>query len=142
MDRISRESRSRNMSAIRSKGNLTTEIALGKQLWASGLRGYRKHWPILGRPDFAWPGLMVAVFVDGCFWHGCSCKAVPKSNRRFWMKKFESNRTRDTRVTRTLRRSGWKVLRVRECSLSRPSTLRRIASAIGLRRKAVTNGLR
>jgi DNA mismatch endonuclease (patch repair protein) len=122
------------MALIRSKGNLTTEIALGKLLWAAGLRGYRKHWPILGRPDFAWPGLRIAVFVDGCFWHGCNCKTIPKSNRRFWLNKFESNRGRDIRVTRALRRSGWKVLRVKECALSRPSTIKRIAVAIESRR--------
>ena len=80
MDRVSTEVRSRNMAAVRSKGNRSTELALGRLLFASGLRGYRKHWAVDGRPDFAWPGLRVAVFVDGCFWHGAlAAKTCPKA---------------------------------------------------------------
>jgi DNA mismatch endonuclease (patch repair protein) len=108
------------MASIRPKGNLTTEIALGKMIWAAGIRGCRKHWPILGRPDFAWPGLKIAVFVDGCFWHGCSCKKIPKTNRRFWVDKFEYNKRRDIRVARALRRSGWTVLRIFNAESHRP----------------------
>ena len=67
MDHVSKEVRSKIMAAVRSKGNRTTELPLGRLLWAAGLRGYRKHWPVEGKPDFAWPGLKVAVFVDGCF---------------------------------------------------------------------------
>jgi DNA mismatch endonuclease, patch repair protein len=75
MDRFSKEHRSRIMASVRSRGNRSTEVALGKLLWSAGLRGYRKHWPIEGRPDFAWPQLKIALFVDGCFWHGCPyCK--------------------------------------------------------------------
>ena len=71
MDHVSKQVRSKIMAAIRSRGNVTTELSLGKLLWAADLRGYRKHWPVAGKPDFAWPGRKVAVFVDGCFWHGC-----------------------------------------------------------------------
>lgn len=124
------------MASIRPEGNLTTEVALARAMWADGIRGYRKHWPILGRPDFAWPGLMIAVFVDGCFWHGCSCKKIPKTNRRFWVEKFEYNKGRDIQVARRLRRSGWTVLRVKECAVSHPSTLNRIARAVESRRNA------
>lgn len=131
MDRVSREIRSRNMAAVRSKGNRSTELALGKVLWASGLRGYRKHWPVDGRPDFAWPCLKVAIFVDGCFWHGCTrCKSLPRSNAVFWRNKIEGNRRRDKRVTARLRRAGWIVIRVKECTLFWPSTLDRITTAL------------
>ena len=122
------------MASVRSMGNRTTEVALGKLLWAVGLRGYRKQWRVDGRPDFAWPGLKVAVFVDGCFWHGCRCKTIPKANRRFWRDKIENNRRRDRRVTQRLRRAGWTVVRIRECTVRRSGTLQRIANAIQERR--------
>src|ERR1039457_4619421 len=114
MDRVSREVRSRNMAAVRSKGNRSTELVLGRLLWASGLRGYRKHWTVDGRPDFAWPSLRCAAFVDGCFWHGCTrCKNLPRSNASFWRDKIEANQRRDKRVTKRLRRAGWTVVRVK-----------------------------
>jgi DNA mismatch endonuclease (patch repair protein) len=131
MDRVSKEIRSKNMAAVRSKGNRSTELALSKILWASGLRGYRKHWPVVGRPDFAWPCLKVAVFVDGCFWHGCTrCKSLPRNNAAFWRDKIEANQRRDRRVAAGLRRAGWTVVRVKECALFWPSTLHRITAAV------------
>ena len=71
MDHVSQEVRSKIMATVRSKGNRTTELRLARLLCEAGLRGYRRQWPVDGKPDFAWPGLKVAVFVDGCFWHGC-----------------------------------------------------------------------
>ena len=118
------------MASVRSRGNATTELRLGKLLWSAGLKGYRKHWHVAGRPDFAWPGRKVAVFVDGCFWHGCRCKRLPKNNAAFWRKKIEGNRRRDKRISGTLRRQGWKVIRIKECTVLRPSSLCKIASAI------------
>lgn len=71
-----------------------------------------------GKPDFVFRRVRVAVFVDGCFWHGCSrCKRPPKSNVVFWENKVLVNQRRDRRVASALRRSGWKVIRVRECEL-------------------------
>lgn len=111
MDHVSRAVRSKIMAAVRSRGNTTTELPLGKLLWAAGLRGYRKHWRVQGKPDFAWPGRKIAVFVDGCFWHGCAkCKYLPRTNVEFWRNKIESNRVRDKRVRRSLRTHGWTVL--------------------------------
>jgi DNA mismatch endonuclease (patch repair protein) len=131
MDRVSKEIRSRIMAAIRSRGNATTELSLGKLLWAADLRGYRKHWRVVGKPDFAWPGRKVAVFVDGCFWHGCRCKYLPRTNMEFWRNKIETNKRRDRRVSRSLQRAGWKVVRIKECAVRKPSTLTRIAKAVG-----------
>jgi DNA mismatch endonuclease (patch repair protein) len=137
MDHVSKAVRSKIMASIRSRGNKTTEVALGKLLWATGLRGYRKHWPVDGRPDFAWPRLRVAVFVDGCFWHGCRCKYLPRSRVQFWRKKIEANQRRDRRMSQRLRRAGWNVIRVKECKVGQPWTLRRIAAAVrGARRSA------
>ena len=118
------------MAAVRSRGNMTTELPLGKLLWDAGLRGYRKHWTVAGKPDFAWPGRKVAVFVDGCFWHGCRCKYLPRTNTEFWRNKIETNRRRDRRVSQALRRAGWTVVRVKECVVKKSSTLTRIVKAV------------
>jgi len=131
------------MASVHSRGNRTTEVAMGKILWMAGLRGYRKHWAVLGRPDFAWPRLKIALFVDGCFWHGCSrCRGLPQTNKRFWKNKIEKNRDRDRGVSRRLRRAGWSVIRVRECTVELESTVRRINRAVSIRRKEVASGSR
>lgn len=130
MDHVTKEVRSRIMAGIRSRGNTTTELPLGKLLWAAGIRGYRKQWRVAGKPDFAWPGKKVAVFVDGCFWHGCPCKTLPRTNTEFWRNKIETNKRRDRRVSRALRREGWTVIRIKECAIRRPSTLARIVRAL------------
>jgi len=133
MDHVTKEARSKIMAAIRSRGNTTTELPLAKLLWAAGIRGYRKHWPVAGKPDFAWPGRKVAVFVDGCFWHGCRrCKHLPRTNTEFWRNKIDTNKRRDRRVTQSLRRKGWTVLRIKECVVRKASTLARVARALGL----------
>lgn len=130
MDHVTKEVRSKIMAAVQSRGNTTTELPLAKLLWASGIRGYRKHWPVAGKPDFAWPSRKVAVFVDGCFWHGCSCKYLPRTNTEFWRIKIETNKRRDRRVARSLRRDGWTVLRIKECVVRKPATLARIVKAL------------
>ena len=106
------------MSRIRGKGNEKTEVRLAKIMRKAGIRGWRRHLPIPGRPDFAFRKHKVAVFVDGCFWHGCPrCFRLPKQNRAFWRTKIEGNRRRDKSVNGRLRRLGWKVIRIRECQL-------------------------
>jgi DNA mismatch endonuclease, patch repair protein len=131
MDNVRKEVRSKIMAAVHPRGNRSTEIAFGKLLWASGLRGYRKHWPVPGKPDFAWPGRKIAVFVDGCFWHGCvKCRTLPTSNVEFWRNKIETNRRRDRRVTRLLRWKGWRVARIWECRVKKNASLRRIAKLV------------
>jgi len=136
MDHVSKQVRSKIMAAIRSRGNATTELSLGKLLWAADLRGYRKHWPVAGRPDFAWPRRKVAVFVDGCFWHGCRCKYLPRTNTEFWRNKIETNKRRDRRVSGFLRRNGWAVLRIKECAVRNPAILTRIAKLLAARNSA------
>ena len=106
------------MSRIRGKGNEKTEVRLAKLMRAEGIRGWSRHLSIPGRPDFAFKKQKVAVFVDGCFWHGCPrCFRLPKQNRAFWKAKIEGNRRRDRSVNGRLGRLGWKVIRIRECRL-------------------------
>jgi DNA mismatch endonuclease (patch repair protein) len=122
------------MSRIRSRGNARTELALLQMFRANRIRGWRRHLPVSGKPDFAFRKMKVAVFVDGCFWHGCpKCYTRPKTNRKFWDKKRADNMARDRRVNLELRRKGWKVVRLWEHSLSsKPDlALRRVVRALG-----------
>ncbi len=98
------------MSRIRGK-HTTPELRLRKALWAKGLR-YRLHWKIEGRPDICFPGKRIAIFVDGCFWHGCPVHSTnPKNNAEFWETKLSKNIERDRQVTASLTTKGWQVLR-------------------------------
>jgi DNA mismatch endonuclease (patch repair protein) len=103
------------MRRVRQK-NTSAESALRRELHALGLR-YRIHVPVLTNPrrnaDLAFGGLRVAVFVDGCFWHGCPKHATwPKQNAEFWRAKITENRERDRDTGARLRAEGWKVVRV------------------------------
>jgi DNA mismatch endonuclease (patch repair protein) len=119
------------MSAVRSRDNRTTELRLASLLRQHRLSGWRRHLPLPGRPDFAWPHEKVAVFVDGCFWHGCPrCYVAPRHNAGFWRAKVDGNQRRDRRVARQLRAEGWSVHRVWECRVSEPRTIARIKEAL------------
>ena len=116
------------MSRIRGRGNKDTELALIQLFRQHQITGWRRHRPVFGKPDFVFPAARVAVFVDGCFWHRCPKHATfPATRRAFWLKKLNANRTRDRRVNRELRRSGWSVIRIWEHDLKKPGRcLRRI----------------
>ena len=102
------------MSRIRDK-NTVPELTLRKAVSSSGLRGYRLHYGLPGKPDIVFPRRKIAVFIDGCFWHKCpKCFTEPATNNRFWIEKIASNIKRDRLVNIELRRNGWKVLRVWE----------------------------
>ena len=124
MDRVSPSTRSRNMSRIRSTGNMTTEKRFRAYLVRSRISGWHIHGSELtGRPDFVFPSHRVAVFVDGCFWHSCPrCGHTPKSNHKYWLPKLQKNKKRDRRVSRDLRKTGWRVLRLWEHEIRRTPT--------------------
>lgn len=105
---------SRRMAKVRQKGT-DAEIALRRGLHRRGLR-YRVDYEVLKKPrrvaDVAFPGLKIAIFVDGCFWHGCPEHATwPKQNAEFWRQKIEANRLRDADTNSRLLNAGWTVLR-------------------------------
>lgn len=115
MDRVSVAARSQVMRSVHSK-DTECEVLLRKELWRLGVRGWRNHYAKLkGRPDLAFLGARLAVFVDGCFWHACpECGRLPSSHAQYWSAKLHSNRERDVLVTATLRAHGWHVLRLWE----------------------------
>ena len=148
-DVFTQAKRSEVMSRIRSRGNRNTELALAKLVRRQGITGWRRqrqltvrsrrrqsaltsppsptpkngadsHPRLQVRPDFVFPKLRLAVFVDGCFWHACPLHATkPRNHAVFWQKKLSANRARDRLVNHALRAAGWRVLRVWEHELAR-----------------------
>ena len=113
------------MSRIRSRGNKATELALAKIFRRHKITGWRRHQKIFGNPDFIFRQGRLALFVDGCFWHGCPKHGTqPKGNAGFWRNKISRNQARDRLVTKTLKKSGWLVLRIWEHELSKKNELR------------------
>jgi DNA mismatch endonuclease (patch repair protein) len=172
-DVFSKRKRSEVMARIRSRGNRDTELALARLLRQAGMTGWRRHVSVslnrdplktlsrksgphasavqrfnrstkfTVRPDFVFPKKQVAIFVDGCFWHGCRMHSLPakwlrkssmannppsprlrRTGRAFWRRKLTSNKQRDRYVTRQLRRQGWRVVRIWEHELGQTSSQR------------------
>ena len=118
-DVFTKQKRSQVMAAVRSKGNKTTELKFARILRSHCISGWRRHLPLHGKPDFAFPRERLAVFVDGCFWHGCRwhCR-IPEQNGPYWQNKIGRNRVRDRETTEALAQKGWRVLRIWEHSLA------------------------
>lgn len=109
------------MSRIKGKGNKDTELVMIQILQKHHVSGWRRNQAVLGKPDFVFPKQKIALFVDGCFWHGCPKHSnMPKNNREFWKNKLEGNIKRDKNVSRELRKTRWKVVRVWEHELKYP----------------------
>lgn len=118
-DVFTKSKRSAVMAAIHSTGNRDTEVRLASILRAHRITGWRRHQPLPGKPDFVFHRQRLAVFVDGCFWHGCPRHGrKPLSNRGYWLRKLRRNQRRDDDVSRTLRKAGWAVVRVWEHELA------------------------
>jgi DNA mismatch endonuclease (patch repair protein) len=115
------------MSSIPSK-DTEPELRLGKSLWSLGLR-YRKHYKILGKPDFVLVSSKIAIFCDGDFWHGNNWRLRKLKNRNeefskysdFWIRKITNNINRDKKVNRKLRVTGWTVIRFWESQIRKSS---------------------
>jgi len=120
---------SKVMSSNKSK-DTGPEMMLRKSLKENGAGGYRLRWKVPGKPDIAYPGKKIAIFVNGCFWHRCPhCNLpLPKSNTDFWSDKFEKNKERDRIKTALLEEKGWAVITVWECGIN--SNLKSIVDTI------------
>jgi len=103
MDTFSPKKRSWIMARVKSDGNKSTEMSLMALLREARITGWRRRYPLFGKPDFVFPKRRVAVFVDGYFWHGHPRKCrMPHANREYWMNKIARNVARDKPVTCTL----------------------------------------
>jgi DNA mismatch endonuclease (patch repair protein) len=126
--------RSEIMSRIKGRGNRATELRLIDLFRHYGITGWRRGYPIFGKPDFVFPRARVAVFVDGDFWHGHPTHGqIPATNREFWLAKIARNKMRDKLVNQTLRADAWRVVRIWQSELSNTRgalKLRRLATLI------------
>jgi DNA mismatch endonuclease (patch repair protein) len=120
MDTLDKVTRSRVMSRNRSKGTKSTELRFRSLLVRSGIRGWTvaKRSGLPGTPDVIFVRAKIAIFLDGCFWHGCrKCRSIPATNKSFWTDKISKNKKRDRIVVRQLRSIGWRSLRLWEHDL-------------------------
>jgi DNA mismatch endonuclease (patch repair protein) len=136
VDRVSRSVRSRIMAAVRGRGNRSTEARVRSILVRAGVRGWSLNAKELpGRPDFVFRQERLAVFVDGCFWHGCrQCGKRPATNVSYWTSKLQKNIERDRATDMALLRSGWRVLRLWEHEIAESSE-----STLGRLRRVLTH---
>ena len=119
-DVYSPEKRSEVMKRVRSKKNKSTELRLIEIFKQYGVTGWRRNYPVKGHPDFVFLDKKIAIFVDGCFWHGHDCRNTkPENNKEYWEKKQMGNITHDKEVTALFQNRGWKVLRIWECELNK-----------------------
>lgn len=120
------------MRAIKAKGNKSTEARLRLILVRARIRGWKLHPKgMVGKPDFYFPEHRLAVFVDGCFWHGCpSCGHIPKANNPYWKAKIEGNQRRDRAYDHQLREQGIRVQRIWEHELLTPGEVLGVLKAL------------
>jgi DNA mismatch endonuclease (patch repair protein) len=132
MDSLSKSERSLQMSKVRSRGNRSTEVRLRMALVRSGITGWELHARnVVGVPDFWFATKGVAVFVDGCFWHGCkACLRMPKQNRTYWEAKIARNIARGNEVTRMLSQNGVRVIRIWEHDVRTKTNIKKAISRI------------
>ena len=118
-DRLTKEQRHKNMSAIHGK-NTKPELLVRKFLFSRGFRYRLNHPRLLGHPDLVLRKYRTVIFVNGCFWHGhdgCKYFVLPKTNSEFWKDKIQKNKERDIKEQKELASMGWQSITVWECHL-------------------------
>ena len=114
------EKRSDVMKAVKSRNTKTTELKMIEIFKELHIIGWRRTYPLIGKPDFVFPKKRIVVFVDGCFWHGHHCRNVtPSDNAEFWEAKRIYNKKHDEEVTQILVQKNWTVIRIWECELKK-----------------------
>jgi len=110
-DVLTPEQRRLNMERIHGK-NTSPELKIRRLLCKGGIRGYRIHYDLPGKPDIVFVKKKIAIFIDGCFWHKCPvCFIEPETRKEFWLDKIDRNVTRDRKIEEELLSHGWTVLR-------------------------------
>lgn len=108
------------MKNVRSKKNKTTELRLIELFRKNHITGWKRNYPVKGHPDFVFQNKKIAIFVDGCFWHGHECRNIkPENHKEYWDKKRENNIKHDKEITALFEKRGWMVLRIWECELKK-----------------------
>lgn len=108
------------MSKVRSTGNKSTELKLIAVFSEYKIKGWRRKYQVIGHPDFVFVDRRIAVFVDGCFWHGHNCRNLtPSDNSDYWKKKRCRNIEHDSMITKKFEQRGWIVIRIWECELKK-----------------------
>lgn len=132
-DVFDKATRSKTMSAVKSKNNKSTEKRLIEFFKKFGLKGWRRGYKLYGKPDFVFLGHRTAIFADGCFWHGHDCRNLtPKDNGEYWSAKIAKNKARDAEVTARLLSKNWRVIRLWECEIKKEETLKeKLGEALG-----------
>ena len=127
VDTFTKEERSSIMRKVKSIRNTSTELRLIQIFKSNSIKGWRRNFKLFGKPDFVFPLIRTAVFVDGCFWHGHHCRNTkPQANQEYWQHKIERNKKRDKTVNQTLRKNGWTVIRIWECQLKNKGIIKKI----------------
>ena len=130
-DIFDKSKRSEIMKKVRSKKNKSTELKLIELFKENNIHGWRRNYNVKGHPDFVFLDKRIAIFVDGCFWHGHDCRNTrPKDNEDYWIKKRERNMKHDKEITEYFEGRGWTVVRIWECELSRKSTSAKVDNLI------------
>ena len=133
-DVFDKGTRSEVMRAVKSKNPKSTELALIKLFKENHITGWRHSYNVKGHPDFVFLVKRIAIFVDGCFWHGHDCRNTrPADNAEYWTKKREKNIQHDKQITAMFEARGWTVIRIWECELKKKNikqTLQRRVTAL------------
>ncbi len=138
-DVFDKDKRSQIMRSVKSRNTKSTELTMIKLLKENHITGWRRTYHVKGHPDFVFLDKRIAIFVDGCFWHGHDCRNTrPNDHYEYWQKKRSSNIQRDKEITERFQKRGWTVIRIWECELkkqNRESIVKRLSAALNADRK-------
>lgn len=122
-DVFDKSKRSEIMRAVKSSKNKSTEEKLITYFKENSITGWRRNYKVYGKPDFVFLKLRIAIFADGCFWHGHNCRNTNlEQNKEYWQRKIARNIARDADVTKHLEKLGWNVIRIWECELMKKNS--------------------
>jgi DNA mismatch endonuclease, patch repair protein len=131
-DNLKPEDRRRTMQAVKGKGT-RLERRLFSMLAGMGVRGWKKNVAsVVGKPDVVFGKQRVAIFVDGCFWHGCPVcrRKLPQTNHEYWVRKINRNVAKAEAINDQLRGDGWTVVRIWEHEVRKAADLERVRGRI------------
>ena len=132
-DVFNKEKRSDIMRAVKGKNTKSTELAMIALFKEYHITGWRHSYEVKGHPDFVFLGKRIAIFVDGCFWHGHDCRNTrPSDNAEYWAKKRERNVRHDREITERFEKRGWTVIRIWECELKKKNLQQTVEKLLGI----------